>query len=129
MEAKLNIAPNQSEKCSVLVIAGHKDLRSGLATLLRSLPQIGHIYFSDTDHEAEAIIEAYPIRLAILDQEHLGNNLPRLSAKLKSKRVSVITLGDWDGGNEKDSESGNYVMKGVRPEKLMLEIQKKCREL
>lgn len=129
MQAKLNTDQNHPAKCSVLVIVGQKDLRSGLVTLLKSLPQVGHIYFSDTVHDAEAIIESHPIRLAILDHEHLDNNLPQLLAQLKSKRVNVITLGDWDGGNEEDLESANYVMKGVRPKKLMTEIQKKCRQL
>ncbi len=103
MEDTSNICQTQSPKCSVLVVAGQDDLRSGLTTLLQSLPQVGHIYFANAGHEVDSVIESKPIRLAILDEDYLGDRMPEVLNTLKSKTINVITLGDSE--NERGVES------------------------
>jgi hypothetical protein len=124
MEATSNIRQTQSPKCWVLVVTGQGDLRSGITALLQSLPQIGHIYFADTPHEVDSVIESKPIRLAILDEDYLGDRMSEVWNTLKSKTINVITLSDSEV--KTGANSGSHIMKGVRPEKLLMEIERNC---
>ena len=123
MQTKPDNTENHASSFSVLVIAGHSGLRSGLEALLRSVRRIENVYVAGDHADAEAIIDTRPIHLVLLGESYLRSTFSKLLNRTQNKHIHVVALDDWDNDSHADDSTGRYLVKGVGPEQLVAEIQ------
>jgi AmiR/NasT family two-component response regulator len=109
---------------SALIVSKPGEFRASLATLILSMPRVNEIHFADDRESIVTTVCEHLPGIVVIDGDYLRSDLEDTLGWVRSRARGGITIvmgehEDMTGADEADV----YLVKGIRPERLLIEIQ------